>query len=177
MEEKVILVNTLDEVIGSMSKLEVHEKGVLHRAFSVFLFNTKNELLIQQRALEKYHSAGLWSNTCCSHPRLNEETKQAANRRLQEEMGIESNIHFLDSFIYHEEMENGLIEHEFDHIFIGRYNQIPNINEAEVLHWKYISIPDLLDEMNTYPEQFTIWFKISLPTVLEKLTSTHFHFN
>jgi isopentenyl-diphosphate Delta-isomerase len=177
MEEHVILVNELDQAIGTMPKMEVHERGILHRAFSIFIFNAKNELLIQQRSLQKYHSAGLWSNTCCSHPRLNEETKVAANRRLFEEMGIESSINFLHSFIYNEEMENGLIEHELDHVFIGRYNQIPNINKNEVGHWKYISIPDLLNEMNTYPEQFTIWFKICLPTVLEKLSSTHFHFN
>jgi isopentenyl-diphosphate delta-isomerase len=177
MEDHVILVNENDEQIGTMPKLEVHEKGILHRAFSVFLFNKKNELLIQQRALTKYHSAGLWSNTCCSHPRENENTQAAALRRLQEEMGIKSPINFLHSFIYHEEMENGLIEHEYDHIFIGRFNEMPIINESEVSHWKYISIPDLLDEMNMNPENFTIWFRICLPTVLEKLSSTHFNFN
>lgn len=117
--EEVILVNEKDEPIGTMEKLEAHQKGALHRAFSVFLFNPKGELLLQRRALHKYHSAGLWTNTCCSHPRPGEETSAAAHRRLKEEMGMEADLRFMTSFQYRSEFENGLTEHEFDHVFIG----------------------------------------------------------
>ena len=123
--EEVILVNEADEQIGVMEKMEAHEKGLLHRAFSVFIFNDKGEMLLQQRALNKYHSGGLWTNACCSHPRPGEDTLQAAKRRLMEEMGIETSLTLKNSFTYKTAFENGLTEHEFDHIFIGTFNQEP----------------------------------------------------
>lgn len=169
--EQVILVNEFDEAIGQMGKFEAHEKGLLHRAFSVFVFNGKGELLLQQRAKHKYHSAGLWSNTCCSHPRLNESCADAANRRLQEEMGIQSSLHFLYAFMYNEPMENGLIEHEFDHVFIGISDDTPMINHEEVASWKYISVEELIKDINQNPDSYTIWFRISMPFILKQIQS------
>ena len=158
--EKVILVSEHDEPIGEMEKIEAHEKGLLHRAFSVFIFNSNGELLLQQRALDKYHSGGLWTNTCCSHPRPNEKTIDAAKRRLMEEMGLEALIEPLFSFTYKANFENNLIEHEFDHVFSGITDQIPLINEVEVASWKYISIENLILDMESSPENYTAWFKI-----------------
>ena len=134
-EENVILVNEKDEQIGLMPKMEAHEKAVLHRAFSVFIFNNKNELMLQQRALDKYHSPGLWTNTCCSHQRNGETNIQAGTRRLQEEMGFVVDLQESISFIYKAPFENGLTEHEYDHILIGKYNDRPNINLEEVANW------------------------------------------
>lgn len=155
---EVILVNSNDEEIGSMEKLEAHQKGILHRAFSVFIFNNKHELLLQKRALDKYHSGGLWTNTCCSHPSPGEEVLAAAKRRLIEEMGICAPIEVISSFIYKATFENGLIEHEFDHMLIGRYNDKVEINLVEVMDYKWISITDLNEEVSKHPEEFTIWF-------------------
>jgi isopentenyl-diphosphate delta-isomerase len=164
-EDQVILVDITDAPIGSMGKMEAHEKGLLHRAFSVFIFNSKNELLLQRRALTKYHSAGLWTNTCCSHPRPGENTLDAANRRLQEEMGMSASLEHKLSFIYKTPFDNGLTEHEFDHVYFGVTNNMPEINTEEVDSYRYISINDLKNEIEKKPEQFTSWFKI----VLEKL--------
>jgi isopentenyl-diphosphate delta-isomerase len=158
--EKVILVAENDEAIGEMEKMEAHKKGLLHRAFSVFIFNTKGELLLQQRALDKYHSGGLWTNTCCSHPRPGENTIDAAIRRLREEMGMETEIQPLFSFIYRAEFDNDLIEHEFDHVFSGVSDLLPIINKDEVASWKYISMEDLTADMETNPTNYTAWFKI-----------------
>ncbi len=160
--EEVILVNENDVVIGTMEKLEAHKKGLLHRAFSVFIFNDKNELLLQRRALNKYHSGGLWTNTCCSHPRPNENILNAANRRLVEEMGFETELTFKTSFIYNTEFENGLTEHEFDHIFFGTYNVNPKINADEVDSFSWLTIEDVNQKIKQNPNDFTSWFKIAL---------------
>ncbi len=170
-EEKVILVNEKDIELGTMNKMEAHLKGELHRAFSVFLFNDKGELLMQKRALSKYHSPGLWTNTCCSHPRPNEVNKDAAIRRLKEEMGIE-NIKVTNefSFIYKENVGLGLTEHEYDHIFFGTFNDGPNINSDEVIDWKYVSLHELDDQLKTNPENYTIWFKMLFGKVKNYIT-------
>lgn len=159
-EEKVILVNEKDEQIGLMPKQEAHEKGVLHRAFSVFIFNNEEKLLLQQRALTKYHSPGLWTNTCCSHQRDGEDSVRAGIRRLQEEMGITATLKKTTSFIYKAPFDNGLTEHEFDHILVGRFNGTPNINPEEVAQWKWMSLEEVQTDMEVHPEIYTIWFKI-----------------
>lgn len=159
-EENVILVNEQDQQIGLMPKLEAHEKAVLHRAFSVFVLNDKNELLLQQRAHHKYHSPLLWTNTCCSHQREHESNIQAGTRRLEEEMGFVTEITELFHFIYKAPFDNGLTEHELDHVMIGRYNGIPKINKEEVEDWKWMSIEDVKKDMQSHPEIYTIWFRI-----------------
>ena len=166
---EVILVNQHDEVIGKMEKLEAHQKGLLHRAFSVFIFNTKNELLLQKRANGKYHSEGLWTNTCCSHPSPGESIITAANRRLKEEMGMSSELKSIFSFIYNVELENGLYEHELDHVIIGVGNINPIINpiEASMFCWK--SIDEIIMDINTNPMNYTSWFKIIMKDHLEKI--------
>lgn len=159
-EEKVILVNEKDEPIGLMGKMEAHEKALLHRAFSVFVFNDKNELMIQQRALGKYHSPGLWANTCCSHQREGETNIEAGKRRLQEEMGFTTELRDSISFIYKAPFDNGLTEHEFDHILIGEYNEEPKINPDEVHDWKWISLEAIKQDIQANPSNYTEWFKI-----------------
>ncbi|WP_034059721.1 isopentenyl-diphosphate Delta-isomerase [Lacinutrix jangbogonensis] len=159
-EEKVILVNSKDEQIGLMPKMEAHEKGVLHRAFSVFVFNDKNELMLQQRALSKYHSPGLWTNTCCSHQREGESNLQAGKRRLQEEMGFVTPLEEKTSFIYKAPFDNGLTEHELDHIMVGYYNRVPKINADEVEAWKWKPLEDVKKDIQEQPELYTAWFKI-----------------
>ena len=158
--EKVILVNELDEPIGEMEKMEAHEKGVLHRAFSVFIFNDKNELLLQKRASSKYHSGGLWSNSCCSHPRSGESIVDAGKRRLVEEMGFSVPLDAVFSFIYKAELDNSLTEHELDHVLIGRYNDAPEMNLDEVEDWDYVDLESLESDMSDHPENYTEWFKI-----------------
>lgn len=160
MTEEVILVDENDAVLGLMEKMEAHEKGVLHRAFSVFVLNAKNELLLQQRALTKYHSGGLWTNTCCSHPRNGEDTLAAAHRRLQEEMGFDCEMVKLLDFIYRAELDKGLIEHEFDHVFVGRWEGIPKINKEEVADYAWLDVDVLENDMQQHPEKYTAWFKI-----------------
>src|SRR5690606_9896274 len=159
-EEKVILVNEKDEQIGLMPKMEAHEKALLHRAFSVFVFNEKNELMIQQRAFEKYHSPGLWTNTCCSHQREGESNVEAGKRRLQEEMGFVTDLKDTVSFIYKAPFDNGLTEHEFDHILVGYYDGEPNLNPEEVSDWKWMTLEDLKMDMEKQPQLYTEWFKI-----------------
>lgn len=159
-EEKVILVNEKDEQIGLMEKIEAHEKALLHRAFSVFVFNDKNELMIQQRALSKYHSPGLWTNTCCSHQREGESNIDAGKRRLQEEMGFSTELKDTISFIYKAPFDNGLTEHEFDHILIGNFKGKPELNPDEVASWKWVSLEDLEADMKKNPHIYTEWFKI-----------------
>ncbi|MEQ6120921.1 isopentenyl-diphosphate Delta-isomerase [Reichenbachiella sp. MALMAid0571] len=163
--EKVILVNNKDVETGSMEKLEAHKSGLLHRAISVFIFNDQNELLLQKRALNKYHSAGLWTNTCCSHPRAGEDTKAAASRRLQEEMGLNTDLKWCFSFHYKAELENGLTENELDHVFIGKHNEAPIPNAEEVSEWKYINLDVLKSDINSNPEDYTFWFKLILDRV------------
>jgi isopentenyl-diphosphate delta-isomerase len=167
--EFVVLVDEQNNEIGIMEKQEAHEKAVLHRAFSVFLFNDKGELLLQQRALTKYHSAGLWTNTCCSHPRPNESTIQAAQRRLREEMGIITQLTEKFQFIYKAEFENGLTEHELDFIYTGIFNGTPEINADEVHAYKWIALDDLISEVYNNPEKFTAWFKIILKQYITQL--------
>lgn len=165
MKEEVILVNEADEQIGVMEKMEAHEKGLLHRAFSVFIFNTKGEMLLQQRALNKYHSGGLWTNACCSHPRPGEDTLQAAQRRLMEEMGIKTPLTFKTSFTYKTAFENGLTEHEFDHVFIGTFNEEPHINNNEVNSYCWKSVESTKNSVKQMPDIYTSWFKIALEKV------------
>ena len=160
VKEKVILVNEKDEQIGLMEKIEAHEKALLHRAFSVFVFNEKNEMMIQQRALSKYHSPGLWTNTCCSHQREGETNIQAGKRRLQEEMGFSTDLKDTISFIYKAPFDNGLTEHEFDHILVGKFEGEPDLNPDEVADWKWITLEDVEKDMKVHPEIYTEWFKI-----------------
>ena len=159
-EEMLILVDENDKQMGTMGKMEVHRKGLLHRAFSVFIINEKNELLLQQRALSKYHSPSLWTNTCCSHQHEGETSTQAAKRRLNQEMGIKTSLEFLFSFIYKAEFENGLIEHEYDHVFIGRSNQNPKVDKSEVESWKWVSLDLILKDIEINQDKYTVWFKI-----------------
>ena len=162
MQEQVILVDELDNAIGTMEKMEAHEKGLLHRAFSVFIFNDKGELLLQQRAITKYHSAGLWTNTCCSHPRPSETTLDAAKRRLKEEMGLTCDVNHKTSFIYKTNFDNGLIEHEFDHVFFGNCDQEPSINPEEVESYLWMDVIIIIDDIKRDPEKYTSWFKIAM---------------
>lgn len=160
IQEQVILVNENDEPIGSMEKIEAHEKALLHRAFSVFILNDKNEVMLQQRAASKYHSPLLWTNTCCSHQRAGETNIDAGKRRLQEEMGFQVDLKELFSFIYKAPFDNGLTEHELDHVMIGYSNQEPNINREEVEAWKWMSLEAIKQDMKDHPESYTAWFKI-----------------
>ena len=157
---EVILVNEKDEEIGFMDKMEAHKKGLLHRAISVFIFNSDNEWLLQKRAEHKYHSALLWSNASCTHPMKSEKEIVAANRRLEEEMGMKASLKKLFNFQYKAYLSNDLIENELDHIFIGYTNQKPAINPAEVCEYRYIATEDLKQEIKTKPEQFSEWFKL-----------------
>tara|TARA_B100000497_G_C7435390_1_gene271470 strand:- start:8 stop:526 length:519 start_codon:yes stop_codon:yes gene_type:complete len=159
-EDNVILVDVHDKQIGLMPKLEAHEKGVLHRAFSVFIFNNKGELMLQRRALSKYHSPGLWTNTCCSHQRDGESNILAAKRRLNEEMGFVTELIEKTSFVYKANFDNGLTEHELDHIIVGKYNHSPVINSSEVDSWKWMSMEDIRNNINDQPHNYTAWFKI-----------------
>jgi len=158
--EYVILVDENDQEIGSMEKQEAHEKGLLHRAFSVFVFNENKELLLQQRALTKYHSAGLWTNTCCSHPRIGETIEQAAHRRLTEEMGFDCELITKTSFIYKAAFENGLTEHEFDHVLVGNFNGEISFNPTEVKNFKWINLEELQIDLLQNNQNYTAWFKI-----------------
>ena len=167
--EKVILVDENNLAIGEMEKMEAHEKGALHRAFSIFIFNKHNELMLQQRALSKYHSPGLWTNTCCSHPRPGETLPEAGHRRLVEEMGFDCEIKKIFDFIYKAELDQGLTEHELDHVFFGRYNHQPNINPKEVASWKWMEMEDIAEDMMVNPEKYTVWFRIAFKRVYEHL--------
>ena len=169
-EEYVILVNEDDREIGQLEKLEAHRLGLLHRAFSIVLFNEKGELLLQQRAAHKYHSPLLWTNACCSHPRPDETVLDAAHRRLKEEMGMETQLVEAFSFIYKAKLDQGLTEHELDHVLFGYTNQNPVINTDEVEAYKWISINDLLHDLENSPETYTAWFKILLNQHLEEIT-------
>ena len=160
MEEQVILVNEKDEPIGLMGKMEAHEKGLLHRAFSVFVFKSKQEVLLQQRAACKYHSPNLWTNTCCSHPRAGETNQQAGERRLQEEMGLQVPLREVFSFIYKAPFDNGLTEHEYDHVLVGYSDAQPQINPEEVASWKWLSLEAIKEDILQAPERYTAWFKI-----------------
>lgn len=159
-EELVVLVNEKDEQIGLMPKMEAHEKAKLHRAFSVFVYNDKGEMMLQQRALCKYHSPGLWTNTCCSHQRDGEDNIAAGKRRLMEEMGFSTELKETISFVYKAPFDNGLTEHEFDHILVGDYEGEPNINPEEVADWKWSGVEEVKKEISENPALFTEWFKV-----------------
>ncbi len=166
--EFVILVDEQDRDTGIMEKLRAHELGALHRAFSVCIFNDNGELLMHRRANGKYHSGGLWTNTCCSHPRPGEATQEAAQRRLQEEMGFTCAIEPAFEFIYRAELGQGLTEYEYDHVFTGIWNGIPSPAADEVWEWEYRSPADVLADMRIRPERYTAWFSILLPRLMEE---------
>ena len=159
-KERVILVDIHDNPIGEMEKLKAHVEAKLHRAFSVFIFNSKGELLLQQRALNKYHSPGLWTNTCCSHQRAGETNIEAGKRRLFEEMGFACELKEVFWFIYRADFDNGLTEHELDHVMIGQYDLSPEINPEEVAAYKWMTLEDVKSDMERNPEKYTAWFKI-----------------
>lgn len=163
---KVVLVNENGKAIGEMDKLEAHHKGMLHRAFSVFVFNDKGELLLQQRAKHKYHGAELWTNTCCSHPQLGEDILLGAEDRLKYEMGLQCNLELSHFFVYRTEVENNMIENEFDYVFIGYSNENPIINKDEVQDYKWMELNKVLEDINQNPKIYTYWFKVALNKVI-----------
>jgi isopentenyl-diphosphate Delta-isomerase len=160
--EHVILVDETDRETGTMEKMEAHRKGVLHRAFSILLFNSRGELLLQKRSSLKYHSGGLWTNTCCSHPQPGEDIIQAANRKLKQEMGIDLYTEFAFKFIYKTSLDHQLIEHEYDYVLIGQFDGQPVINPDEVEDWKFIDMASVKREIENSPEIYTYWFKVIL---------------
>lgn len=176
MSEKVILVDETDHVIGIMDKLEAHQKGALHRAFSIILYKDSH-VLLQQRSLVKYHSAGLWTNTCCSHPRESESVLDAANRRLMEEMGVQCVLRQSFSFIYKGELENGLFEHELDYVLFGEFSGNPLINTDEVSAFEWVEWKELLTMVDKDPAEFTLWFKILLKEYRTKIENELKHEN
>ena len=160
--EEVVLVDPSDRQLGAMEKLEAHRKGLLHRAISVFVFNSRGELLLQKRASSKYHGGGLWTNTCCSHPRVNETPSDAAKRRLKEEMGIDTQPVFSHTFLYKAEVGQGLTEHELDHVYTATHDGLPQLDPAEAEDWRYIDEATLRSEVKSDPEKFSAWIKIIL---------------
>lgn len=168
MIERVILVNEDDQEIGTAEKMEAHLTGQLHRAFSVLLYNMDGDMLLQQRADKKYHSAGLWSNACCSHPRPGESIKDAAKRRLLEELGVELDVNEVDKFVYRAEFENGLTEHELDYVFTGFIDRIPVGNPDEVKGLKFMKIDDLERDLRNNSERYTVWFRL----IMDRLSKT-----
>lgn len=173
-EEHVILVNERNEQIGTMAKMEAHEKAVLHRAFSVFVMNNKGETMLQQRAAHKYHSPLLWTNTCCSHQRVGESNIDAGKRRLQEEMGFVTELEELFSFIYKAPFDNGLTEHELDHVMMGKYTEAPLLNREEVADWKWMKPEEIKHDISKYPENYTAWFKIIFEKFYSHITENKF---
>jgi isopentenyl-diphosphate delta-isomerase len=165
MENEVILVDEQDQQLGVMEKMEAHRQGLLHRAFSVFIFNDKGEMLLQRRSMNKYHSGGLWTNACCSHPRPGEHVQRAAQRRLHEEMGFVTSIEEIFDFIYRSPFENGLTEHEFDHVFIGIYDDLIDPDKKEVSDFCFKSLEEIKSSLQSHPSQYTAWFHIAFPMV------------
>lgn len=168
MNEQVILVDTADRPVGQMEKMQAHREGRLHRAFSVFLFNDHDQVLLQRRALEKYHSGGLWSNTCCSHPRPGEDTQVAAERRLFEEMGITCRVFPAFSFIYEVALDQGLTEHEYDHVFTGQFSGTPEVNPEEVVDWAYRDVAEVEADLLQNPARYSEWFRIAFPELVKR---------
>lgn len=164
-ETLVILVDESDNKTGMMEKMEAHRQALLHRAVSVFITNSQGDWILQRRAFNKYHSNGLWTNTCCSHPYPGETSLEAANRRLVEEMGINCQLREIFSFIYKESLDNDLTEYELDHVFVGVTDELPEINKDEVLEWKAISFSELNSNINSNPEMFTVWFRKLYPQI------------
>jgi isopentenyl-diphosphate delta-isomerase len=170
-EPFVILVDKNDHETGTMEKMEAHRKGLLHRAISVFIVNSKGEWLLQRRTIDKYHSKGLWTNTCCSHPYPDETAGDAAHRRLREEMGMECTLQQMFSFVYKVKVDNELTEHELDHVFFGITDNIPVINNKEVMEWKYIPFSELQEDVLLHPRKYTVWFIKIYARVMEQLIS------
>lgn len=163
----IIKVDENDNELGKIEKMQAHQEGVLHRAFSVFIFNEKGELILQKRSDSKYHSGGLWTNTCCSHPEFGEKLEDAVKRRLKEEMGLACDSKKVFQFIYRSKLENNLIEHELDHVFFGRTNSFPVLNLEEASEWKYVEMDDLKNEISEFPERFTVWLQICFERVYQ----------
>jgi isopentenyl-diphosphate delta-isomerase len=168
-QQEVILVDDADQPVGVMEKMAAHRQARLHRAFSVFIFNSRGEMLLQQRAPEKYHSAGLWTNACCSHPRPGEDTREAAVRRLREELGFTTPLEKLFEFTYRTAYDNGLTEFEFDHVFVGTYDAEISPDRAEVSDYRYQSLPEIEAELLSAPATFTSWFHLAFPLLKEKI--------
>jgi len=164
--EEVILVDENDNQIGTEEKIQAHKEGKLHRAFSVFVFNSEGKLLLQQRAKSKYHSPGLWTNTCCSHPRLDENVEEAAHRRLKEEMGFDCPLKEVFSFTYKTKFDNGLFEHEFDHVLIGSYNANPSPDPEEVETWQWMDMEELKQDIQKNPDNYSYWLKTAIDKVM-----------
>lgn len=162
MNSRVVLVDAEDNAIGTADKLEAHRAGRLHRAFSVFIFNDGGEMLLQQRAEDKYHSGGLWSNACCSHPGPGEDVESAARWRLQEEMGFTCPVEHVDELVYRADVGGGLVEYEYDHLFVGRWNGRPDPDPDEVADWRWVPMDELEDEVSRHPRRFTYWFRVAL---------------
>jgi isopentenyl-diphosphate Delta-isomerase len=173
-KERVILVNERDEAIGIEDKNKAHLLGELHRAFSVFILNPAGQLLVQKRALTKYHSRGLWSNTCCGHPRPNETIHEASHRRLKEEMGFDSNLREVFSFVYNARLEDGFIENEYDHVLVGSFEGVPKPDPAEISGWKWVDLETLRMDIKDLPEKYTYWFRLSFDRFLEAIPSIEF---
>jgi len=171
MNEMVILVDETDKEIGTEEKIKTHKEGKLHRAFSIFIFNSKGEMLLQKRAKSKYHSGGLWSNACCSHPRPKEDIEQAAHRRLMEEMGFDCDLQESFDFVYKANLDHDLTEYEFDHVFIGKYEGKIKLNPEEAEDFKWVNIDALKGDVEKHPEKYTVWFKCALTEVLSFLSS------
>lgn len=174
MEQQVVLVNESDEMTGVAGKMEAHEKGLLHRAFSVFVFNPDGEMLLQQRAIDKYHSGGLWTNACCSHPAPGEKTEAAARKRLQEEMGFDIPVAKCFDFIYKAGFDNGLTEYEFDHVFVGEYDGPVNYNSEEVMDYRFERMDKLRNALEEQPAQYTAWFRVAFGEI-EKWWKTKYN--
>ncbi len=168
ISKKLILVDEEDRAIGEEEKMRTHELGLLHRAFSIWIFNTRGELMLQKRAFDKYHCGGLWTNTCCSHPHPNETTLDAAHRRLQEEMGFDCELREVTEFIYHVDFPNGLTEHEYLHVFIGQYDLDPILNPEEASAFRWISIEQLREDISVDPETYTYWSRLTLEKLIEQ---------
>lgn len=173
MEQQLILVNEKDEITGTAGKMEAHQKGLLHRAFSVFVFNSKGEMLLQQRAINKYHSGGLWTNACCSHPLPGEDIQEAAKRRLKEEMGFEIPIMKSFEFVYKASFANGLIEYEFDHVFTGDYDGPVPYNKEEVMDICYMPLKSICDSLKDHPQNYTAWFLLAFPEIEKRWKKGH----
>lgn len=161
-EERLILVDEQDNKVGTAGKMQVHRQGTLHRAFSVFIFDSQGRLMLQQRASGKYHSGGLWTNSCCGHPRPEENNLEAAMRRLDEEMGFTCLLKEVDQILYRVDVSNSLVEHEYNHTFIGMFNHTPVLNPDEAEGWKWMSVADIYTAVDQTPDQFTPWFKVIL---------------
>jgi isopentenyl-diphosphate delta-isomerase len=170
--QQLILVDTLDREVGTMDKMEVHRQGLLHRAFSIFIFNSNGDMLLQQRAENKYHSAGLWSNACCSHPFPAEKTEDAAHRRLFEEMGFDADLKLIFNFTYRAEFGNGLIEHEYDHVYLGTYDGPVSLNELEAMNYTFISLENIRQGLLKEAGIYTAWFKIAFAKLEVYLAGT-----